>query len=188
LLWHKENKNLGGGLQTAFCYFDRNGKPGDLCVIMDGDHTQKPFYIHSMLNAMTPEKDCVIASRYKKGSEVHGVPVHRLLFSDTASVFYTLLLHVPHVRDYTCGYRVYRYEIIHRARSQFGRKFIEMKTFSCMLEVLYKLYLLGAEFDEVPFSLRYDDKKGKSKMRIVKTVLDSLKTAFRLKFLKIKNI
>ena len=56
-----------------------------------------------------------------------------------------------------------------------------MKTFSCMLEVLYKLYLNGATFDEVPFSLRYDNKQGASKMRVFKTIYDSFKTAFRLR-------
>ena len=184
LLAHKKNMNLGGGLRTAFCWFDMNGTDGDLCVVMDGDNTQDPVYITSMLKKISLGADCVIASRYQKGAEVHGVPAHRLLLSDGARAFYTLLLHVPNVRDYTCGYRVYRYEIIHEARAHYGKRFVEMKTFSCMLEVLYKLYLIGADFDEVPFSLRYDNKQGASKMRILKTVCDSFKTAFRLRCCK----
>lgn len=181
LLAHEVNKNLGGGLRTAFCAFDRHGKPGDLCVIMDGDNTQNPVYIMDMLKALTPDKDCVIASRYQKGAEVHGVPKHRLFLSDGAYLFYSAALRVPNVKDYTCGYRVYRYEIIHRARAHYGKQFIEMDTFSCMLEVLYKLHLIGAKFDEVPFTLHYEYKQGSSKMRILKTVYDSFATVARLR-------
>lgn len=184
LLWHVKNKNLGGGVRTAFCFFDRHGRDGDLCVIMDGDNTQDPTYILEMLKALTPEKDVIIASRYQKGAQVHGVPAYREFLSDGAFVFYTAVLHVPCVRDYTCGYRLYRYEIIHKARAHYGRRFVENSTFSCMLEVLYKLYLIGARFDEVPFTLRYDNKVGTSKMRVMKTIRDSVTTAVRLRCCK----
>lgn len=50
------------------------------------------------------------------------------------------------------------------------------------MEVLYKLSLVGAKFDEVPFELRYDNKLGESKMRVLRTVKDSITTAFRLRF------
>ena len=51
-----------------------------------------------------------------------------------------------------------------------------------MMELLYKLYKSGATFDEVPFSLYYDDKEGASKMRILKTIKDSFITALKLRF------
>ena len=89
---------------------------------------------------------------------------------------------MKNVRDYTCGYRVYKYEIIDKAFSEYGDAFVEKKTFACMMEVLYKLYKLGAVFDEVPFVLRYDNKEGESKMRIMKTIKDSLITALSLRF------
>ena len=50
-----------------------------------------------------------------------------------------------------------------------------------MMEVLYKLNLAGAKFDEVPFTLHYDHKEGKSKMRIIKTARESLSTALNLR-------
>lgn len=181
LLAHRNNTNLGGGLRTAFCWFDRYGSPGDVCVLMDGDNTHDPKYILEMLDKLDDRTDCVIASRYQKGAEVHGVPLHRRFLSDGARLFYTLLLHVPNVRDYTCGYRVYKYEIIHKARAVYRKDLIRNRTFSCMLEVLYKLHLIGASFDEVAFSLRYDKKQGESKMRIFRTLFDSFSTAFHLR-------
>lgn len=50
-----------------------------------------------------------------------------------------------------------------------------------MMELLYKLHICGTEFAEVPFHLYYDDKEGASKMKVLKTSVDSLKTAFELR-------
>lgn len=179
---HEVNKNLGGGVMTAFTIFKNECGIGDLCVLMDGDNTHNPEYIFSMIEKIKQGADCVIASRYQKGAEVVGVPGIREFLSNGAGVYYKLVLNVKNVRDYTCGYRVYKYEIIDKAFSEYGDAFVEKKTFACMMEVLYKLYKLGAVFDEVPFVLRYDNKEGESKMRIMKTIKDSLITALSLRF------
>ena len=49
------------------------------------------------------------------------------------------------------------------------------------MELLYKIYLVGAKFEEVGFELRYDNKCGKSKMNVLKTAERSLITAIKLK-------
>ncbi|MCR5122248.1 MAG: glycosyltransferase [Ruminococcus sp.] len=181
VLRHKKNLNLGGGVTTAFTVFNRRCGRGDLCVLMDGDNTHDPAYIIPMINKLKSGADCVIASRYCNGSEVVGVPSYRRFLSDGAGVYYSMMLRVPNVRDYTCGYRVYTYDIIDKAFERYGRKFVEKKTFACMMEVLYKLYRAGARFGEVPFTLRYDQKQGTSKMRVLKTIKDSLLTALSLR-------
>lgn len=181
LLEHEVNKNLGGVLDTVFNYFIENGNENDLCTLMDGDNTHEPKYIISMLDEIEKGADCVIASRYCRNSRVIGVPNNRLFLSDAARVYYKIMLNVKNVEDYTCGYRTYTYNIIKKAKNVYGEDFVERKTFACMMEVLYKLNQIGAKFSEVPFELRYDYKQGDSKMRIVKTVKDSLVTAFELK-------
>lgn len=181
LIRHLKNQNLGGGLRTGFKIFDDECSSDDVCVVMDGDNTQSPEYICSMLKKIEEGADCVIASRYCSGSKTVGVPLLRNALSFGARLYYTLVLGVKNVRDYTCGYRVYTYQAIHSAKEKYGNKFITMRSFSCMMEVLYKLYVNGATFDEVPFVLRYDCKEGESKMRIVKTISDSLFTALNLR-------
>jgi len=177
---HSENKNLGGGLNTALEDFLSTSSEGDLMCVMDGDNTHKPKFIHAMLEKAS-HADCVIASRYQNGAEVFGVPASRRFLSDGAKIYYTLVLGVPNVRDYTCGYRVYRYQALKNAREQYGDNLVTMRTFSCMMELLYKLHRSGARFDEVPFSLYYDDKAGESKMRVVRTIKDSFLTALQLR-------
>lgn len=186
LIEHKVNKGLGGVLQTGFDFFYANGKKGDICVLMDGDNTHDPVYVISMLEKIAKGYDCVIASRYCGQSKTKGVSPFRLFLSWGARFYYTLVLGVRGVKDYTCGYRAYTYQIIAKAESKFGRQFVEHRSFACMMEVLYKLSLAGAKFAEVPFELRYDNKEGESKMHIAKTVRESLITALKLRMKKRK--
>ena len=183
-LTHKVNGGLGAALSTAIRYFLTNGKEDDLCAFMDGDNTHDPEYIHALIKKIEDGVDCAIASRYEKGADIHGVPGHRAFLSDCAKVYYTMMLHVPNVKDYTCGYRVYTYPCLARAWEHFGDGLVTKRSFSCMMELLYKLHCTGAGFGEVPFILRYDHKQGASKMQVFKTIGDSLVTAaaLRLKY------
>lgn len=182
LLPHETNKGLCGGLNSAVSYFLENGEKGDLMVLMDGDNTHNPIYVHDMLSKLlTDSKDCVIASRYCSASSVVGVAAHREFMSDMAKHYYSMVLRVPNVKDYTCGYRMYTYDIIEKLVGEFGKDPIVEKSFACMMELLYKLYIVGAQFGETGFELRYDNKKGESKMHVFTTMKKSLTTALKLR-------
>jgi Glycosyltransferases involved in cell wall biogenesis len=186
LLIHEVNKGLGGGVSTGLTHLYKNYSPGDYAVIMDADNTHDPKYIHSMLDKISDGLDCVIASRYCESSKTVGVPPVRNFLSFGARIYYSAVLGVKNVRDYTCGYRIYSYDIIQKAFDIYGENLVEERGFSCMMEVLFKLYRAGAKFGEIPFELRYDNKKGESKMNIFKTIHSSFVTAVKLKF-KIKK-
>lgn len=181
LIDHKINKGLVGGLNTAIKNFIKLSKKGDYMVLMDGDNTHNPKYIFDMLKKINEGYDVVIASRYCNNSDVVGVAKHRLFMSDMAGVYYRFMLNVPNVKDYTCGYRIYTNEIINKLVRDFGEEPIKEKSFACMMELLYKLYLSGAEFSEVGFQLRYDNKKGESKMKVLKTMSNSLRVGWYLR-------
>ncbi|GAB1477374.1 glycosyltransferase family 2 protein [Bacillota bacterium] len=181
LLRHGANKGLGAAVRTGIEYFINECRESFLVCIMDCDNTQDPLYISGMLEEMEDKKaHVVIASRYRKGSRVDGVSWGRLIMSGGAKLVFSALLHVPGVRDYTCGYRLYRREKLATAAERFGDKLIEENGFTCMVELLYKLYICGAKFSEVPFRLRYDQKMGSSKMSVVKTALKSALLAVKL--------
>lgn len=178
---HKVNQNLGGALFTAVRDFLHRGEPDSLMCFMDGDNTHKPRFVHSMIEKTKEGADCVIASRYQPGAEINGVPSNRLALSDGAKLYYSMMLNVPNVKDYTCGYRLYTYSILNRAYKKYKKELITMRSFSCMMELLYKLHKTGCQFAEVPFILYYDNKVGASKMRILRTVKDSLLVALKLR-------
>lgn len=182
ILEHEVNKGLCGGINTAVNYFYKNASKTDLLVIMDGDNTQNPKYVHDMLEKIKQGNDCVIASRYQKGAKVKGLAMYREKLSDIASIYYKLVLNIKDVKDYTCGYRVYTYNIIEKLVDKFGEEVVKEKSFACMMELLYKVSRAGAKFDEVPFELRYDNKKGTSKMNVFTTMRRSVITAIKLQF------
>lgn len=189
LLNHNTNKGLGEAIKTGILYAVNQVPDCSFACIMDCDNTQDPKYISDMLDSIGAKNnenkaDVVIASRYQQGSKVKGVARYRLLTSEGARYVYGSILHVKNVKDYTCGYRLYTKDILTKCYSRFGDNLIEESGFTCMAELLYKLYCVGARFSEVPFELRYDYKQGQSKMKVIKTAMDSIKLAFQLRKLR----
>lgn len=182
---HEVNKNLMGGLNTSVKTFLEISSEGDMMCLMDGDDTHSPVYIHPMIAKMNETStDIVIASRYQKGANVVGLKGYRKFLSDMAKHYYSFVLRVPGVKDYTCGYRLYKRGVIEKLVAKFGEDPIKEKSFACMMELLYKCYLSGATFSEVGFELRYDKKLGDSKMSVGSTMRNSLSAAWRLRKLK----
>jgi dolichol-phosphate mannosyltransferase len=188
LISHFVNKGLGQALKTGIDYVLINRPLTSYVCIMDCDNTHDPKYVLNMIKVQKQTKaDVVIASRYQKHAEVTGLTAFRRFTSLAAKETFSTLLEVEGVRDYTCGYRLYKKSILDKLRSNFHEKIIEESGFTCMVELLYKLYISGACFAEVPFELKYGNKQGKSKMKVIKTSVNSLKLAFRLKNLRFSN-
>jgi dolichol-phosphate mannosyltransferase len=78
------------------------------------------------------------------------------------------------VRDYTCGFRAYRADALRRAIARYGDGLISETGFSCMADLLLKLRTLPLEMGEVPLELRYDRRGGGSKMRVLRTIRQTL--------------
>jgi len=185
LINHVHNKGLGEAVKTGISHVLKNCPNSSYLCLMDCDNTQDPRYILDMIDAQSKLGcDVVIASRYQKGARVKGVSRFRLFTSEGARYLFSLILRVPNVRDYTCGYRLYAKQILLRASERFSINLLEESGFTCMAELLYKLYCCGAVFAEIPFELRYDLKQGGSKMAVCKTAVNSFCLALRLKRIK----
>jgi dolichol-phosphate mannosyltransferase len=141
---------------------------------MDADDTHTPGLILRMVRHITEGCDVVIASRYQPGSRTIGVPWSRRLLSYGASILFRVVFPTPGVRDYTCGYRAYRADAIQDAVSHYGQDFLNQDGFQCMVDILLKLRTRHLIFGEVPFILRYDQKEGGTKMRVWRTVRQTL--------------
>lgn len=182
LVNHEKNKGLGMAVKTGIEYAIKNLPESKYVCIMDCDNTHDPKYILSMLEKEKLNKaDVVIASRYQKYSAVKGLSLFRKATCIGAKCVYSTVLRVTNVKDYTCGYRLYKRSILEKFIEKFGEKVIEETGFTCMVEILYKLYTCNAVFAEVPFELRYDLKKGASKMKVMKTSFNSIKFLLTLK-------
>lgn len=176
---HPRNLGLGAALRTGILAAVANTADDDVIVVMDADNTHAPALIPRMVDAVGAGADVAIASRYAPGGREVGLSWHRRIMSRGASALLRAAFQLPGVRDYTCGYRVYRAGILRRAISVFGDRLIEERGFVCMAELLIKLSRLGARIAEVPLVLRYDLKAGPSKVKIIPTILRYLRLIAR---------
>lgn len=171
---HPRNLGLPAALRTALRTAVDRAEEGDVIVTMDADDTHSPELIPAMLHELDRGHDVVIASRYRRGARVLGVPLLRLVTSWGSAALFKVLLPVRGVRDYTCGYRAYRASLLRTMFDRHGEAFIDRPGFSCMADVLLKCARQGASIGEVPLVLRYDQKRSTSKMPVRRTVLETL--------------
>ncbi len=163
---HTMNRGLGETIRDLFEYASNNASPEDIIVRMDCDLTHDPETISSLAKAIRDGADVALASRFQDGGGQVGVEGSRKWLSLGAHIFMRTFFPIKGVREYSCGFRAYRASIIQKVLSVFGNDFIQLQQlgFSSTLEKLVKLHLIGATFSEVPFVLRYDRKRGESKM------------------------
>lgn len=176
---HEVNRGLGVALRSGLMEALRVAGAGDIIVTMDADESHTPALIRGMLDAIARGYDVAIASRFQPGSETIGVPLHRRFLSGAASVLFRVVLPTAGVRDFTCGYRAYRVSALEAARTAYGDSLFEFDGFQSMVDLLLKLRATGARFTEVPSVLRYDLKRGQSKMRVFPTAARTLQLVAR---------
>jgi len=166
ILEHPINRGLGETERDGFEYIAWNAAREDYLVRIEGDDTHEPKYLFDMIEKLKEGFDVVNTSRFQPGGGQMGVNAYRAFISRAANVFMRLVFGVRGVRDYSCGFRAYRVAVIQDALEIFGNHLIQMRGlgFTSTLEIIVKLNLMGCRFAEVPFVLRYDQKKGGSKM------------------------
>jgi dolichol-phosphate mannosyltransferase len=172
------NRGLAGALRAGFKEATKDLGDNDIIVTMDADDSHHPALIVYMIQQIEKGRDIIIASRYRKGSKVVGLSMHRKFLSTIASYMFVVFKPIPGVRDYTCGFRAYRVGLLRKADKYYSDNLIQQHGFGCMAELLIKLKIFNPEILEVPFVLHYDLKQGVSKMNITKTVLQTLKLIF----------
>jgi len=161
---------LDEGLRQALAC----GNDGDVIVTMDGDNTHPPELTLSLLNKITNGCDVCIASRFQPGAVIEGLTRLRRITGWGASSLMRILFPTRNLRDYTCGYRAYRYDVLKRAYSTYGDGFISERGFSCSADLVLKLRRLDLRWAEIPLTLRYDRKTTPSKMNITHTIAQTL--------------
>lgn len=168
---HERNLGLGCAMQTGLNHYLEHSSTEDWLASMDCDNTHPPELLPIMLEAAHEHSlDVVIASRYAPGGSESGLSPSRRFYSRACSTGLRLLFRLHGVRDYTCGYRLYRGDALRTASKLHSGNLITERGFTCQAELLIHLARSGAKIGEVPFALRYDEKRGRSKMKVAQTI------------------
>ena len=163
---HNLNKGLGDAERTGFEYAAEISKDEDFIVRIEGDNSHSPKYIKDIINMLKSGYDVVNTSRFINGGNQFGLSNKKKVISYCANIFMKIILRIPNVRDFSCGYRGYKAIVMRDALVIFGKNFLQLRGlgFTSTLEIIIKLKMLGCQFQEVPFDLRYDKKLSTSKM------------------------
>ncbi|HOC92883.1 MAG TPA: glycosyltransferase [bacterium] len=173
---HRVNQGLAAAVRTGIeAFLSRSDSDDDIMVTMDADDTHDPKYIEGLQKAVSAGADVAICSRFAEGGVEVGVNAFRKLLSRGAKVFMDLIAPVSGVKDISCGYRAYAKPALEKALRVYGERIIQTIGGSVQAELLVKLQALGAKVVEIPFTLRYDLKRGPSKLRMTTTIMGYFK-------------
>ena len=181
---HKINTGLGSAVKTGFEHIIAdNNNAKNILVTMDGDNSHLITNIKTLISNIRNQYKVSICSRYVEGNIVKGVPFSRIIIANIGSLIFQLFFPIKGVKDFTCGYRAYDLQFLTEVFNSNNDMFSE-KNFTCQADILIKLYKFDNSFKakEIPINLRYDLKKGQSKMRLSQNILATLILIFKRKF------
>jgi dolichol-phosphate mannosyltransferase len=174
VLRHEVNRGLGAGLRTGLYWCLDHAGDQDVVVTLDADNTHPPALIPALVARLGDRYDLAIASRYRPGAAVRGVPGYRLLLSRASRLLFQTLFPIPGVRDYTCCFRAYRVPLLRRARLAWGDELCTARGFEAVMDLLLRLAPVGVQATEMGFELDYGERVGRSKMRVIRTIATTL--------------
>ncbi len=174
VLSHQVNQGLGAGLRTGIYWCLDQAGENDVIVTLDADNTHPPALIPKLVDRLREGFDLVIASRYRTGSEVHGVPGHRRALSDLGRLVFQGLYPIRGVRDYTCCFRAYRVPMLRKARRVYGEELCTARGFEAVMDLLLRLGPLDPKVAEIGFVLDYGERVGQSKMKVLETIRSTI--------------
>ncbi|MBY0470020.1 glycosyltransferase family 2 protein [bacterium] len=178
-LRNSTNQGLAETLKRGLLETTRQASQDDIIITMDADNTHPVEVTFQMLDSIEKGADVVIASRYREGSAVRGLSSFRRTMSFGASWLFRIFFPTPGVRDFTCGFRAYRASALRTVIAKHGPLFISEKGFTCMVDLLLRMRQENFTFSEVPMILRYDLKNNHSKMKVARTIAETLTLLFR---------
>lgn len=169
---HPQNQGLGMAIKTLFSNVINEYKDEDVLITLDADNTHSPDIIPRLLDKLEQEHlDLVIASRFTPGGKEIGLALHRKICSRGAGLLLKTFFPIRNVRDYSCGFRAYKLGYLKKAMELYDGKIITSNGFECMAEILARFSKIGVEVGEYPLELHYELKKGRSKMKLTRTIL-----------------
>ena len=169
------NIGLAKTLKENITKIVHSSNENDILITMDGDNTHNPFTILQMLLKLEQGADIVIASRYCEGARIKGLSHKRIILSQIARVLYSLRWHIEGVKDYTCNYRAYKISILKDLLKGKPNDFITETGFSGVGELLKNVSKYNPIITEVPMILNYSNKVNVSNIKLMETVLQTLK-------------
>ena len=152
---------------------DHSNDDEDIIITMEGDNTSDISILPHMIKISEMGYDLVLASAYAQGGGFEKTSLIRKIISFFANMLFRAFFNIK-VLTLSSFYRVYKITLIKSIKIEYN-SIIREKGFICMLEILIKAIHVHAKIIEVPMMLKSDQRKGKSKMKIITNTLSYLR-------------
>lgn len=169
-----ENIGPGDSFNRGFEWIlDHSNCENDLVITMEGDNTSDISILPHMVKIAEMGYDLVLSSVYVQGGGFEKTSLLRKIISFIANMLFRVFFNIK-VLTLSSFYRVYKITLLQKIKKESGI-LIREKGFICMLEILIKAIHANAKVIEVPMLLKSDQRKGKSKMKIMINSLSYLR-------------
>ena len=166
-----ERQGMPASFTGVFQYLSTVLEDDDIVFTLEADGTNDIACVPHLVEKIEKGADVVIASRYAPGAVSVGFPPHRLWGSAVINLFLGVLWGIPHVRDHSVLYRVYRGSLLRKYIAD-EVPFRARKSFAVISEILLHTARYTSKFAEVPLRYDYSLKKGPSKMKLMQTLIE----------------
>lgn len=170
---YKRNRGPGFAYRFGFDFLISKLKLGDLVITMEADNTSDYKILNHMIEK-SGNYDIVLASPFMGGGGFLGVSKTRVFLSSVANRIDGMVFGIKKVTVYSSFYRLHRADILKKAKKIYGNNLIKSDGFSVFVELLVKFKKLDARIIELPAIVDWTKKKGKSKLKISKSLRSHL--------------
>jgi dolichol-phosphate mannosyltransferase len=174
VLEHGVNRGPGAAFATAFAWLAERVGDTDWVITMEGDNTSRHSLIRQMFTRAAEGFDVVLASPYMYGGGITQTSFLRKLLSSGANLVVKDLLDIQGILTVSSFFRLYRGAALLRMQRVFGPGIVERQGFESMVEMVMKMAMMRLAISEVAMTLDSSLRKGKSKMKIVRTIFGYL--------------
>ena len=170
ILQHGKNIGPGAAFATGFTYLSRHMAEQDWVITMEGDNTSRYELIKQMLTRSQEGFDIVLASPYLYGGSIKQTTFFRKLLSSGANLVVKDLLGIQGILTVSSFFRLYRAKALINMQRVFGPEILEHTGFESMVEMIMKIAMLKLPLSEIAMELDSSLRKGKSKMKFLRTI------------------
>ena len=164
------NQGPGAAFATGFSHLAGRIREADWVITMEGDNTSRHELITQMLTRAAEGFDAVFASPYMYGGGFTQTSFLRKLLSSGANLIVKDLLDIQGILTVSSFFRLYRARTLLRLQRVFGAGIVERRGFESMVEMVMKMTMLRITISEVAMLLDSSRRKGKSKMKLLRTI------------------
>ena len=172
ILQHPQNQGPGRAFATAYEHLAAELRDDDWVATMEGDNTSNHELLRQMLTRAQEGYDVILASPYAYGGGIENTNVIRMFLSHGANAFIKGALGISGIHTMSSFFRLHRGITIRRLQGIYGFGVIEHPGFDGVVEMLMKMVTLRVTISEVPMVLDTSQRIGKSKMKVLKTMMN----------------